>query len=92
MLKDAVRRHYDILICFVDRSTGRSVLHVANALAELDAASHCNREGIDSRTPMGRAMIQMAFVFGEQKRSMLRDRIIGWRVSVSRKEAGPSEG
>ena len=66
MLKDAVRRRF-------------SVLHVANALAELDAGGirlYCDREGIDSSTPMGRAMIQMASVFGEQERSILRDRVI----------------
>jgi DNA invertase Pin-like site-specific DNA recombinase len=38
MLKDAVRRRYDILlVCSIDR-LGQSVLHVVNALAELDAA------------------------------------------------------
>ena len=55
------------------------MLHVANALAELDAAGirlYCDREGIDSSTPMGRAMIQMASVFGEQERSMLRSRVL----------------
>ena len=79
MLKDAVRHHYDILMCWAIDRLGRSVLHVANALAELDAAGirlYCDREGIDSSTPMGRAMIQMASVFGEQERSMLRSRVI----------------
>jgi len=78
-LKDAVRRRYDILMCWAIDRLGRSVLHVANALAELDAAGirlYCDREGIDSSTPMGRAMIQMASVFGEQERSILRSRVI----------------
>ena len=75
MLKDAVRRRYDILMVWSIDRLGRSVLHVANALAELDAAGirlYCDQQGIDSGTPMGRAMIQMASVFGEQERSMLR--------------------
>jgi DNA invertase Pin-like site-specific DNA recombinase len=66
------------MVWSIDR-LGRSVLHVANALAELDAAGirlYCDREGIDSSTPMGRAMIQMASVFGEQERSMLRSRVL----------------
>ena len=49
---------------------GRSVLHVANALAELDAAGvclYCDQQGMDSSTPIGRVMIQMASVFGEQE-------------------------
>jgi DNA invertase Pin-like site-specific DNA recombinase len=79
MLKDAVRRRYDILMVWSIDRLGRSVLHVANALAELDAASirlYCDQQGIDSSTPMGRAMIQMASVFGEQERSMLRARVL----------------
>jgi DNA invertase Pin-like site-specific DNA recombinase len=79
VLKDAVRRKFDILMVWSIDRLGRSVLHVANALAELDAAGirlYCDREGIDSSTPMGRAMIQMASVFGEQERSMLRSRVL----------------
>jgi DNA invertase Pin-like site-specific DNA recombinase len=79
MLKDAVRRRYDILMVWSIDRLGRSVLHVANALAELDAAGirlYCDQQGIDSGTPMGCAMIQMASVFGEQERSMLRARVL----------------
>ena len=79
MLKDAVRRRFDILMVWSIDRLGRSVLHVANALAELDAAGirlYCDQQGIDSSTPMGRAMIQMASIFGEQERSILRDRVI----------------
>jgi len=79
MLKDAVRRRFDILMVWSIDRLGRSVLHVANALAKFDAAGirlYCDREGIDSSTPMGRAMIQIASVFGEQERSMLRSRVL----------------
>jgi DNA invertase Pin-like site-specific DNA recombinase len=79
MLKDAVRRRFDILMCWSIDRLGRSVLHVATALAELDAASvrlYCDQQGIDSSTPMDRAMIPMASVFGEQERSMLRSRVL----------------
>jgi DNA invertase Pin-like site-specific DNA recombinase len=79
VLEDAVRRKFDILMVWSIDRLGRSVLHVANALAELDAAGirlYYDREGIDSSTPMGRAMIQMASVFGEQERSMLRSRVL----------------
>ena len=56
MLKDAVRRRLDILLVWSIDRLGRSVLHVANALAELDAAGirlYCDQQGIDSSTPMG---------------------------------------
>ena len=68
MLKDAVRRRFDVLMVWSIDRPGRSVLHVANALAELDAvgvALYSDQQAIDSTTPMGRAMIQMASVFGE---------------------------
>ena len=70
MLKDAVRRRFDVLMVWSIDRLGRSVLHVANALAELDAAGvalYSDQQAIDSTTPMGRAMIQMASVFGEQE-------------------------
>ena len=38
MLKEAVRRRFDVLMVWSIDRLGRSVLHVANALAELDAA------------------------------------------------------
>jgi len=79
MLKDAVRRRFDILMVWSIDRLGRSVLHVANALAEFDAAGvalYSDQQAIDSTTPMGRAMIQMASVFGEQERQILRSRVI----------------
>ena len=60
MLKHAVRRKFDILMVWSIDRLGRSVLHVANALAELDAAGvalYSDQQAIDSATPMGRAMI-----------------------------------
>jgi DNA invertase Pin-like site-specific DNA recombinase len=79
MLKDAVRGRFDITMVWSIDRLGRSVLHVALALAELDAAGvalYSDQQAIDSTTPMGRAMIQMASVFGEQERSMLRARVL----------------
>src|SRR5271155_2321812 len=79
MLKDAVRRKFDVTMCWSIDRLGRSVLHVANALAELGAAGvalYSDQQAIDSTTPMGRAMIQMASVFGEQERLIIRSRVV----------------
>src|ERR1700733_3137686 len=79
MLKDAVRRRFDVLMVWSIDRLGRSVLYVANALAELDAAGvalYSDQQAIDSTTPMGRAMIQMASVFGEQEQQMIRSRVL----------------
>jgi DNA invertase Pin-like site-specific DNA recombinase len=65
------------MVWSIDR-LGRSVLHVANALAELDAAGvalYSDQQAIDSTTPIGRAMIQMASVFGEQELQIIRSRV-----------------
>ena len=84
------------MVWSIDR-LGRSVLHVANALAELDAAGvalYSDQQAIDSTTPMGRAMIQMASVFGEQERSIIRSRVMAGLGSRSpaREEARSPEG
>ena len=79
MHKDVVRRRFDVLMVWSIDRLGRSVLHVANALAELDAAGvalYSDQQAIDSTTPMGRAMIQMASVFGEQERQIIRSRVL----------------
>ena len=79
MLKDATRRRFDILMVWSIDRLGRSVLNVSTALAELDAAGvalYSDQQGIDSTSVMGRAMLQMASVFGEQERSIIRERVI----------------
>jgi DNA invertase Pin-like site-specific DNA recombinase len=79
MLNDAVRRRFDVTMVWLIDRLGRSVLHVTNALAELDAAGvalYSDQQAIDSTTPMGRAMIQMASVFGEQEREIIRSRVL----------------
>jgi hypothetical protein len=51
-------------MCWSIDRLGQSVLHVANAMAELDAAGvslYSDQQAIDSTNPFGKAMIQMAF-------------------------------
>lgn len=79
MLKDAVRRKFDVTMCWSIDRLGRSVLHVANAMAELDSAGvalYSDQQAIDSTSPFGKAMIQMACVFGELEREMIRARVV----------------
>jgi DNA invertase Pin-like site-specific DNA recombinase len=79
MLKDAMRRRFDVLLVWSMDRLGRSVLHVAQAMAELDAAGVAlisEQQGIDATGPFGRAMMQMATVFAELERSMIRSRVM----------------
>ena len=79
MLKDALRRRFDVCMCWSIDRLGRSVQHVSAAMAELDAAGvalYCDQQAIDSTTPYGKAMIQMAVVFAELEHGIIRARIM----------------
>lgn len=77
-MKDALRRRFDVLAVWSIDRLGRSTATVSTALAELDAAGvaiYADREGMDATTPHGRAMLQMAAVFAELERGMIRERV-----------------
>lgn len=79
MLKDAVRGRFNVLMIWSIDRLGRSVQHVSAAMAELDAAGvalYSDQQAIDSTTPYGKAMIQMATVFAELERGIIRARIM----------------
>jgi DNA invertase Pin-like site-specific DNA recombinase len=98
MLKDAMRRRFDVCLVWSMDRLARSVLHVAQAMAELDAAGVAlisEQQGIDGTGPFGRAMMQMATVFAELERSMIRSRVMAGldRVREQGKKPGrPSVG
>jgi hypothetical protein len=78
MLKDAVRGRFGMLMVWSIDRLGRSVLHVASAMAEMDSAGvalYSDQQAIDSTSPFGKAMMQMACVFGELEREMIRARV-----------------
>jgi DNA invertase Pin-like site-specific DNA recombinase len=78
MLKDAARRRFDVvMVAAIDR-LGRSTSTVSVALADLASAGveiYSHREGMDGTTPYGRAMLNMASVFAELERDLIRDRV-----------------
>jgi DNA invertase Pin-like site-specific DNA recombinase len=79
MLSAATRRRFDVLLFWSIDRLGRSTAMVATALAELEAAGvaiYADKEAVDATTPHGRAMLQMAAVFGELERAMIRERVI----------------
>jgi DNA invertase Pin-like site-specific DNA recombinase len=84
MLKDAVRGRFHVLMVWSIDRLGRSDLHVASAMAEMDAAGvalYSDQQAIDSTSPFGTAMMQMACVFRELEREMIRARV---RAGLSR--------
>ena len=79
MLKDATRRRFDVLAFWSIDRLGRSTATVATALAELEAAGvaiYADKEAMDATTPHGKAMLQMAAVFAELERGMIRERVM----------------
>ncbi len=78
-MKDAARRRFDVLAVWAIDRLGRSTATVAGALADLDGAGvaiYADREGMDATTPHGRAMLQMASVFAELERGLIRERVM----------------
>jgi DNA invertase Pin-like site-specific DNA recombinase len=60
MLKDALRRRFDVLMVWSIDRLGRSTATVAVALAELEAADvaiYADQQGMDATTPHSKAML-----------------------------------
>jgi DNA invertase Pin-like site-specific DNA recombinase len=79
MLKDATRRRFDVLMFWSIDRLGRSTAMVATALMELEAAGvaiYADKEAMDATTPHGKAMLQMAAVFAELERGLIRERVM----------------
>lgn len=78
MLADAADRKFDVVMVWSIDRLGRNTATVATTLHELrqyEVELYADREGMDSTTDFGRAMMQMAAVFGELELSHIRARI-----------------
>src|SRR3954447_20887817 len=78
MLKDAVRRRFDLLAAWSVDRLGRSLPDLVNALKELHEAGiglFLHQQGLDTTTASGRAVYGMMGVFAEYERAMIRERV-----------------
>ena len=79
LLKDARKRRFDrVLFWSVDRlgrSTATVTQHMAD-FADAGVAQFYFKESMDTATAHGRAMLEMAAVFGTLEREMIRERIL----------------
>lgn len=78
MLKDAVRRQFDVVAAWSVDRLGRSLQDLVSMLSEIHAAGidlYLHQQAIDTTTPAGKAMFQMMGVFAEFERAMIRDRV-----------------
>ncbi|TWS94984.1 recombinase family protein [Reyranella sp. CPCC 100927] len=78
LLKDARKRRFDrVLFWSVDR-LGRSTATVTQHMADFAGAGVAQfyfKESMDTATAHGRAMLEMAAVFGTLEREMIRERV-----------------
>ena len=78
LMVDAHRRRFDaVLVWKIDRF-GRSLKHLVNALADLDAcgvAFISLRDNLDLTTPTGRLMFQVVGAMAEFEKALIQERV-----------------
>ncbi len=75
---DAKQRRFDALLVWKQDRFGRSLRHLVNALAELEAlgvAFVSLRDNLDLATPSGRLMFQIIGAMAEFERSLIQERV-----------------
>jgi DNA invertase Pin-like site-specific DNA recombinase len=78
LLKAANRRDFSIIMAWSVDRLGRSLQHLAGFLDVIHAKGvdlYLHQQNIDTSTPSGKAMFQMAGVFAEFERSMIQERV-----------------
>src|SRR6266478_9154162 len=78
MMKAAKRRKFDAVLCWKLDRVGRSLKHLVNLLAELEAvgvALVSFSDNLDLTTPQGRLMFQIIGAMAEFERSLIVERV-----------------
>jgi DNA invertase Pin-like site-specific DNA recombinase len=78
LMADAHRRKFDVVLVWKLDRFGRSLRHLVNALAELEAvgvAFVSMTDNLDLTTPAGRLMFQVIAAMGEFERELIRERV-----------------
>jgi DNA invertase Pin-like site-specific DNA recombinase len=78
LMSDAHGRRFDVVLCWKVDRFGRSLRHLVNALADLDAygvAFVSLRDNLDLSTPSGRLMFQIIGAMAEFERSLIQERV-----------------
>jgi DNA invertase Pin-like site-specific DNA recombinase len=78
LLKQAVRREFDMIAVWSSDRLGRSLSHlieVLQTIRDADTGLYIHTQSIDTTTPTGRAMFGMLGVFSEFEREMIVARV-----------------
>ena len=93
LCRDASKRQFDVVMAWSVDRLGRSLQDLVTFLSEihaLDIDLFLHQQGLDTRTPAGKAMFGMMGVFAEFERSMISERV---RAGLARaKDAGKQLG
>ena len=78
LCRDATKRQFDLVMAWSVDRLGRSLKDLVAFLSELHALRidlFLHQQGLDTRTPAGKAMFQMMGVFAEFERAILGERV-----------------
>src|SRR5215467_5822459 len=78
LMADACRRKFDVVLVWKLDRFGRSLRHLVNALADLEAlgiAFVSLRDHLDLSTPSGRLMFQIIGAMAEFERALIQERV-----------------
>src|SRR6266567_825696 len=78
LCRDATQRGFDLVMAWSVDRLGRSLQDLIGFLSELHSLGtdlFLHQQGLDTRTPSGKAMFQMLGVFAEFERAMIRERV-----------------
>ena len=78
MLNAANKREFDVIMSWSVDRLGRSLQHLVEFLGDIQEKGvdlYLHQQNIDTSTPSGKAMFQMAGVFSEFERSMIQERV-----------------
>jgi DNA invertase Pin-like site-specific DNA recombinase len=87
MLKDASKRKFNVIMAWSVDRLGRSLQDLVGFLGDVHAVGvdlYLHQQGVDTRTPSGKAMFQMCGVFAEFERAMIQERV---RAGLARARA-----
>src|SRR5882762_5207824 len=88
LMADAQRRKIDMVLVWKLDRFGRSLRHLVNAIAELEAlgvAFVSLRDNLDLTTPSGRLMFQIIGAMAEFERSLIQERVkAGLRNAIAK--------
>ena len=79
MMKDAVKKKFDVVMCWSIDRLGRSLQNCIEILNDLNAKNidlYFDQQSIDSTTPSGKLMFSMVAAFAEFEKSIIRERVL----------------